>query len=251
MKKTIYLIIVSTLALFLISWSGVEISKENINITDELSVYVKLTEKCQIDDTSFYVTASNCNFFYRGLDNPIEVNVPGYSKEEIFLSINNCATIRKVDNGSYIVTVPKTVTANDISITVAVKNSEGGKRLGSTKFTVLNVPPAKAKLCGLYADCSVVSKSEIKNSPYLSAELVSGFFPFEGLEYTISSYSFIYSCKGVARTIKVSASGGNLTDEVLDEIERMSLGSIVCFSNIEVIGPSGIEDVGSCMIILR
>ncbi|PLX09382.1 MAG: hypothetical protein C0596_02240 [Marinilabiliales bacterium] len=204
-----------------------------------------------IGDTSYLISTSQNNVLYKGIENPIEIIVPGYSKDEVFLSINNGAAIRKVDSSTYIVTVPKKVTASEIHITVSVKTSERGKILGKTKFTVLNVPPAKIKLCGLYSDYDAVSKAEIKNHPYLTAELENGFSPFKELEYTITDYTFRYSCRGMACMIPVKNSGGKLKDEILDEIEKTGVGGIVGFSNIKVDGPSGIQEVGSCIIIVK
>ncbi len=202
----------------------------------------------QVGDAGFTVSATKCNVFYRGLENPVAVAVSGYPKEDISVSISGGASIR-AGAGGYIVTIPKSLTSREVSISVAVRTDGGTKSLGSSKFNVLNVPPATVKLGGVYADGSSVPKAAITNSPYLSAKLESDFFPFEGIKYTVSSYSFKYAARGVEKVVNVN--GGNLSSEVLSTIGRMGSGNLISFTNIAVSGPSGIAKTGGCTITLK
>ena len=166
----------------------------------------------QVGQAGFTVSATKCNVLYRGLDNPVEVSVSGYPKELVNVGISGGATIRAAAGGGYIVNVAPGNTSREVILSISVKDGGNGKNIGSTKFRVLDVPPPTVRL-GAYADGSRIPKSAITASPYLTARLEADFFPFEGIKYTVSSYDFIYSVRGVQKVVKVS--GANLTAEVL------------------------------------
>ena len=49
------------------------------------------------------VSPTKMNVFYRGIDNPIEVSVPGFANENVRLSINGGNSLQNVGNGAYMV----------------------------------------------------------------------------------------------------------------------------------------------------
>lgn len=218
-------------------------------VSNKGDMWLPFKSAYQVGDAGFTVSATKCNVFYRGLDNPVEVAVSGYPKESVSVGISGGGSIRPAAGGGYTVNIPQGVTSREVVISVSVKTDAGGKGLGSAKFNVLNVPPATVKLGGVYADGSRVPKSAINASPYLSAKLESDFFPFEGIKYTVSSYMFKYSARGVEKVVNVS--GANLNAEVLDAISRMGTGSLVSFTNISVSGPSGIAKTGGCTVTIQ
>lgn len=202
----------------------------------------------QVGDAGFTVSASKCNVFYRGLDNPAEVAVSGYPQEAVSVSISGGASIVRSGNG-YIVKVPTSVTAREVNITVSVRTEEGGRTLGTKKFNVLNVPPPTIFIAGAYKDGSSVPKAAITRSPTLSAKLESDFFPFEGITYNIISYEFLYQVRGVTTTLQGSGSG--IPNNIMTELNRMGPGSAASFTNIKVSGPSGVRQTNGITVKLQ
>jgi gliding motility-associated protein GldM len=187
----------------------------------------------QVGDAGFTVSASACNVFYRGLDNPVEVAVSGYPQEAVSVSISGGASISRSGAG-YIVKVPASVSAREVSITVSVRTEEGVRTLGSKTFSVLNVPPPTIVIAGAYKDGASVPKAAITRTPTLTANLESDFFPFKGVSYSVISYEFLYSVRGVTQTI--AGTGSNIPQTILNNLNP---GSAASFTNIRVSSPSG------------
>lgn len=187
----------------------------------------------QVGDAGFTVSASACNVFYRGLDNPVEVAVSGYPQEAVSVSISGGASISRSGAG-YIVKVPASVSAKEVSITVSVRTEEGVRTLGSKTFSVLNVPPPTIVIAGAYKDGASVPKGAITRTPTLTANLESDFFPFKGVSYSVISYEFLYSVRGVTQTI--AGTGSNIPQTILNNLNP---GSAAIFTNIRVSSPSG------------
>lgn len=187
----------------------------------------------QVGDAGFTVSASACNVFYRGLDNPVEVAVSGYPQEAVSVSISGGASISRSGAG-YIVKVPASVSAREVSITVSVRTEEGVRTLGSKTFSVLNVPPPTIVIAGAYKDGASVPKGAITRTPTLTANLESDFFPFKGVSYSVISYEFLYSVRGVTQTIP--GTGSNIPQTILNNLNP---GSAAIFTNIRVSSPSG------------
>lgn len=187
----------------------------------------------QVGDAGFTVSASACNVFYRGLDNPVEVAVSGYPQEAVSVSISGGASISRSGAG-YIVKVPASVSAREVSVTVSVRTEEGVRTLGSKTFSVLNVPPPTIVIAGAYKDGASVPKAAITRTPTLTANLESDFFPFKGVSYSVISYEFLYSVRGVTQTI--AGTGSNIPQTILNNLNP---GSAASFTNIRVSSPSG------------
>lgn len=187
----------------------------------------------QVGDAGFTVSASACNVFYRGLDNPVEVAVSGYPQEAVSVSISGGASISRSGAG-YIVKVPASVSAREVSVTVSVRTEEGVRTLGSKTFSVLNVPPPTIVIAGAYKDGASVPKGAITRTPTLTANLESDFFPFKGVSYSVISYEFLYSVRGVTQTI--AGTGSNIPQTILNNLNP---GSAASFTNIRVSSPSG------------
>jgi hypothetical protein len=211
-------------------------------------MWLPYTANYVVGDAGFTVSASKCNVFYRGLENPVEVAVSGYPKESVSVSISGGASIRASGKG-YLVTVPQSVTAKQVNITVSVRTEEGGRTLGSAPFNVLNVPPPSILVAGAYKDGAELPKAALNRNPYLSAKLESDFFPFEGVSYSVAKYDFFYTVRGV--TNKVTVNGSQFSPAVLAEIGKMGQGSQVSFSNIYYNGPSGTRQTNGVTVILK
>lgn len=212
-------------------------------------MWLPFTSSYQVGEAGFTVSATKCNVFYRGLDNPVEVAVSGYPKENVQVSITPGATIRPAQGGGYIVQVPQSYTAKEVTINVSVKTDEGGKNLGQKKFNVLNVPPPTILVAGAYRDGATLPKAALQRNPFLDAKLESDFFPFEGVKYEVAQYDFFYTVRGV--TNKVTVTGGQFNQAVLGEIGKMASGSQVSFSNIYYNGPSGRRQTNGVTVILQ
>lgn len=90
---------------------------------------------------SVVVSPSALLIFYRGVDNPVDVSVPGIPAENLVVTISGAGNrISKLRNGKYNVKVGNRSPRNVI-INVKVRNEDGStKSLGSTSFVVKRLP---------------------------------------------------------------------------------------------------------------
>jgi hypothetical protein len=99
----------------------------------------------QVAEPNLIVSPSRMNVFYMGIENPVEVSIPGLAADQINATINN-GTIRRVSGSNYIVVPGRTGDAQ-VSVTA---NIEGTVRnMGSRQFRVRSVPDPVATVAGL------------------------------------------------------------------------------------------------------
>lgn len=209
--------------------------------------WLPFTASYQVGDAGFTVSATKCNVLYKGLENPVAVSVAGYPKENIQVGIS-AGSITPAQGG-YIVRLPAELTTKEVMVSVSVRTPEGSKALGSVPFKVFDVPPPTIMVAGTYKDGATMPKAAIMQNPYLFAGLGTGFFPFDGIKYTVAKYDFMYSVRGVAT--RNTYNGSQITPEVLSIIRSMGSKSQVSFTNIYYTGPSGTKTTNGVSVMLQ
>ncbi len=191
----------------------------------------------QTSSTVVINTTAN-NVLYRGIANPITIFAHNYDKSQISLSVSGGAIISKGKikgfDGEYIVTIPTNVIANDVTINVKI----GSKIVGSKIFKIMNVPNPIIKI-GDGKNGEDIAKATFRTSPKLDAVLEGGLFPFNDLEYTVTSFTYVREVRGVTSSQVVS--GNTIPEEVLSDISRKASGSTISFLDIKIVTPSGNE----------
>jgi len=122
-------------------WSGVIRIKQ----TDGTMKEYKLPEQTYtVAKPSATVSPDKMNVFYIGVDNPVSVSAPGFSKDKIKVSISAGAITGT--NGSYVVKVNQ---RGNVKVTVSGVQ-EGGKTtvLGVSEFRVKPIPPPHVRFVG-------------------------------------------------------------------------------------------------------
>jgi len=183
--------------------------------------------------SSTTISASACNIFYRGMQNPVSVAASGYTNINVSASGGATITKGKVPGyeGEYIVTV------NDKSVKeVTISVSAEGKNVGSQKFRVMGVPTPVITIGG-YKSGEDIPKTKIKNSPRLDAVLEGGFFPFTDVKYTVTSYTYSMEVRGV--TSSKTVNGNAIPSDIVADIMKKPAGSSISFLGVRVSSPSG------------
>ena len=98
----------------------------------------------QVAEPNLVVSPTAMNVFYLGIDNPVEISIPGLAADQITPTVTN-GTIRRVSGTNYIV-VPNRTGEAQVSVSA---NIDGGRRnMGSRNFRVRTVPDPVAKVAG-------------------------------------------------------------------------------------------------------
>jgi len=172
---------------------------------------------------SVTVSADAMNVFYAGIDNPVSVSVPGLTDENINASISGGSITRR-GGGNYIVRVPGTVD----NVTVSVNARIGGttRSMGTRQFRVRTIPDPTPRVAGI--ESGDIDRDRIRVSPVVSAAMPED-FDFD-MDFEIASFS-MYAVVG-GDYWERSSSTNRLTDEMLNQIQRMGRGSRITFTDI-------------------
>lgn len=177
------------------------------------------------------ISPTKMNVFYIGVDNPVEISVPG-GPERIVPSIST-GSIRQ-DGKNWIVSNLTASGTREAVITVNAVFSGKSKSMGSYKFRLKTVPDPLVKIAGKSE--GFISKSLLLASPFLVPEMPAG-FDFD-LRYTVTSFVFSTStAAGEGSDVKIT--GNRLTPEILKTINNARRGQRIWFDDIYVKGPDG------------
>jgi gliding motility-associated protein GldM len=185
------------------------------------------------------ISPSKMNVFYIGVDNPVEISVPG-GPESILPSIS-IGSIRR-EGDQWIVSNLTTGGAREAVISVNAVFSGKTKNMGSYKFRLKTVPDPIIKVAG--KNEGFISKSLLLASPFLAPEMPAG-FDFD-LKYSVTSFTFSTStAAGEGNDIKVQ--GNQLTKEIVNTIKNARKGQRIWFDDVYVKGPDGSRKVNTSL----
>jgi gliding motility-associated protein GldM len=185
------------------------------------------------------ISPTKMNVFYIGVDNPVEISVPG-GPERIIPTIST-GSIRQ-EGKEWIVSNLTASGAREAVISVNAVFSGKSKSMGSYKFRLKTVPDPLIKIAG--KNEGFISKSLLLASPMLLPEMPAG-FDFD-LRYTVTSFVFSTStAAGEGSDVKVQ--GNRLTPEILKTINNARRGQRIWFDDIYVKGPDGSRKVNTSL----
>lgn len=181
----------------------------------------------QVAEASAVISPTKMNVFYLGVDNPVDISVPGVPADKVKPSITN-GNIAKSGKG-YIVR-PRMLGNAFVSVQAEIDGK--WKNMGNMEFRVKKVPDPVAKVAG--------RKGGLIDKNLLAAQLV----------VQADMENFDFDLKFQVTEFKVSATqGGFLKDEIsrsnrltpaqLDIIRNLSKGQKVYFEDIKAVGPDG------------
>jgi gliding motility-associated protein GldM len=219
---------------------GVQKRAAKILLTTENGIkeYEEIFEY-QVAKPMAVVSPTKMNVFYRGVPNPIEVSVPGYSPEDLTVSGTN-VTLKRIKPGQYEATV-RDKAKGDSKITVKANGRTIGKPI---EFRLKRIPSPSASINGKKE--GVMSKGKLSKAQGIAATLPN--FPFD-LKYTVESYDVRLTDGEYTKTIKVK--GNKFTTEVKEKILKLKPGSDISFTNIRAKGPDGRKPCGAIILTVQ
>lgn len=146
------------------------------------------------------------NVLYLGIDNPIEISVPGYNFDDIQLSAKGVSITPVPDMPGHFMAKPSHVTSlNGKAFVVTHKN---GQVLGTRNFRIKRLPDPVSSILGL--NSGFIAKSHLKVFSYIKAELQN--FDFD-VRITVKSFSMTVVNDGEIKTFH-QAEGFKITSEM-------------------------------------
>ncbi len=202
-------------------------------VTGEIEPY-PFNTSYTVAPPSANVTPTKMNVMYRGLENPIAISAPGFTADQINVSVANGELVKK--NGEYFVKP-----GNEKNVTtVTVSTTIDGKRviLDNCDFRLKRTPDPVPVLNGRTND--KFTKEEIIAAGGFVLTMPD--FDFEGYHSQVLSYDVSTIVAGYLKPIK-GIQGRKFNKEVEDLIKSARRGQRVSIENIRVKSPDGEERI--------
>ncbi|MCX7954554.1 MAG: gliding motility protein GldM [Bacteroidales bacterium] len=182
------------------------------------------------------VSPTKMNVLYIGVENPIEISVPGFRDDQIMASIQG-GTIYRTGKGSW---VAKVTTPGKTSINVSIKDDKGQVRsMGSKEFRVKRIPDPVPTVAGKKG--GTIPKSLLLAQAGVQATLEG--FDFD-LKFNVVEFTVSANIGGFTKD--ASAKGSRFTPEQIALINQVQRGKKVYIENVRAQGPDGtIRSLGS------
>ncbi len=217
---------------------GVQIKIVN-PVSGEVTPYAA-NVKYNVAPPSATVSATKMNVMYRGLDNPIEVSVPGVAPNNVI--VNCSGGSMSGGNGKYIV---KPGTGKEINISVSAKNTDGkSQNMGSYKFRVKSVPTPKVTWVN-QADGGMVGANAGAGSP-----LIPRMEDFDFDVYaTITGFTISFKMGG--DLYSKACSGNTIPGDVASKIRGLGKGTKVYMESVKMTVPGGERRSASATFVIN
>ncbi len=191
-----------------------------------------------VGEPNVIVSATAMNVMYYGINNPIDVSVPGISPDKLKIKVvNGTFSTGKVKNskgesfkGAWAVK-PNAVGQN---VQVIVTADINGKpvQYAPYDFRVKSIPNPVA----IFANKSTGTVPRATAAAQQGVFAILPDFDFD-LQYTITGFTVLYSDKG--SDFEESSTNSNLTAKQKDLIGRLTRGKNLIIKDIKALGPDG------------
>lgn len=186
---------------------------------------------------SLVVSPTKMNVFYRGLDNPVDISVPGFSAEKIRPTMTN-GTLKRTADGW----VARPGKGNESIISVAVELDDGTtKNMGQVKFRCKNVPKPVPVFAGKSIGDTRVELAKARAQIGVGAKMDD--FVFD-LDYPVVSFELTTITRGEAITRK--SNSNRLTPEMKEMLNNVKRNQKILIENVKAKAPDGtINPIGN------
>ncbi|KPK84425.1 MAG: hypothetical protein AMS27_09955 [Bacteroides sp. SM23_62_1] len=196
----------------------------------------------QVAPPSLVVAPTKMNVFYLGVDNPVEISVPGIPADRIIASSNNG---RITPSGVGYIVRPTREGSCDIS--VSVREGSTTRSQGSRPFRVRKVPDPYVTLAGSQSGAAL-AKSQILGEMGPQATMPD-WFEFD-LKFDVVSFSLSATQGGFTRT--EPSTSAIFTGSQREMLRAVNPGSKIYIEDVIAVGPDGSQrNIGTIVIKVR
>jgi gliding motility-associated protein GldM len=192
------------------------------------------------------VSATKMNVFYKVVDNPVSVSVPGVADDNVRVSCSN-GSIRKVGKGQYLVKLDNSSKGVAQIRVSAVMNNGETRPMGTSDYRIKNLPkPYSATNGGLTGDVTL-KKNELVQVRKIIGTYDRNFL-FELPAPTVISCNIEFQ-KGGQPTRRTKVPGGNVQPIIESVRKKLNRGDKIYITDIRARDRAGIIHKMSSIII--
>jgi gliding motility-associated protein GldM len=186
---------------------------------------VPYTTTYQVMAPLLVASPTKMNVLYRGVENPVDLSVPGVPAERVQASISTGRIVRS--GNSWVATG---MTGNTAEVHAVVATPEGGtRRIGPVKFRVKDLPAPSAIISGVDPGVTKIPKTKLCATPGLLAKAIGSEF---GDSWVVTAYEFTLVRNGQAPILKLG-SGNEFTQEIKTILCKARSGDQIYVENIK------------------
>jgi len=194
-----------------------------------------LTPIFTVAEAALVVSPIKMNVFYRGLDNPVKISVPGVANDKLQVSISSGHKIRRQSDGSYNVTPSTSISKREAVISVRGEMPDGSiVSLGTADFRIKRIPDPVPMWTGKGLSDISISKSKILGFAPLGALMEN--FDFK-VDVRVKSFTMRVVKNGTVTDLP--SKNNKITDAMKESLGRLPKGNSISFINIMVGMPDG------------
>ena len=193
-----------------------------------------VTPRITVSQPALVVSPTKMNVFYRGLENPVEISVPGVAAENIRPTINNGHKLKRTSSG-WVVIPNKSETVRKATISVVATLEDGTEmRMPNKEFRVKRIPDPVPSLGTANFLRPDVSKAQMSSPPPVFADLEN--FDFEVVPEVVS-FTFAFTKNGAF--VELPSNSRMFTQEMRDVSKRFRVGDSFYLNDIKALMPDG------------
>ncbi len=179
-----------------------------------------------VGEAALVVSPTNMNVFYRGLDNPVEISVPGVDKSALKVSMDGGSISGPGSDGTYNV---KPGEAREATIRVSAKINGKDTQMPVKKFRIKSIPDPVPSFAGKKPSDNAITTGELGTALGIKAAMENFDFPVTA---TVTSFTLsIYvsgSWKDYASNGRELSAEGKAALGRLKKGEKFYLEKIMC-----------------------
>jgi len=186
----------------------------------------------QVAEMGLVVSPTKMNVFYYGVDNPVEISVPGIPSENITPQFSNGVITKDPKSAGGWVVRPARADGRGTETFISVIATIDGKKkeMGKKNFRVKMVPDPVAKVAGQSG--GFISKVMLTATNGVAAEIEN--FDFE-MPFTVTSFTTSMIVKNYLQ--EYPSTSNKFTDQQVGLFKNLRKGDKVYFEDIKAKGP--------------
>jgi gliding motility-associated protein GldM len=181
------------------------------------------TQPFFVGEPALVVSPVNMNVFYRGLDNPVEISVPGVDRSALSVSMSG-GSISPSSDGTYNV---KPGEGKDATINVSANINGETVSMPGRQFRIKRIPDPVPSFGGKKPYDSIIAQGDAAVAAGVRAEMEGFDFPVTA---SVSSFQVTLASNGVIKEYKCS--GNRISDEASQAIRKMKKGEKIFIEQI-------------------
>jgi gliding motility-associated protein GldM len=187
-----------------------------------------------VGEPALVISPVQMNVFYRGLDNPVEISVPGVSQDQVEATCTGCATFAKGTNGQWNVK-PGADKIAKISVTATINGEK--KAIGVKEFRVKAIPDPIPSFNGKKPTDGTITQGELSVASGIRADMSN--FDFN---VTPKVKSFVITVGTASGGIKEYTNVGyELSQANKDMLKKVKKGEKIFLEQIKCDMPDGTQ----------